>query len=200
MSGILEQACAVALAYEPEETFSVLDQTVKAQDYLQIRRLNHLLSFELSLMVASSDLTVEQAHEIAIKVVAHRLLIGLPTHIVKAIIQKTHEAFSEASRSYAPQLLADEDGADDLHYVLGRYELVKDLPTMSRIADDEQFVVFNILSKLLQEDDSPQPLILCFTELLTRLLILKEISFDSLVEIADLPAASYENNVLDFTK
>jgi hypothetical protein len=189
MSGILEQACAVALAYEPEETFSVLDQTVKAQDYLQIRRLNHLLSFELSLMVASSDLTVEQAHEIAIKVVAHRLLIGLPTHIVKAIIQKTHEAFEGA-----------DEGADDLHYVLGRYELVKDLPTMSRIADDEQFVVFNILSKLLQEDDSPQPLILCFTELLTRLLILKEISFDSLVEIADLPAASYENNVLDFTK
>ena len=183
MTGLLEQPCAVSLAYEKEQTFSILDQEVKAQDYLQIRRLNHLLAYELSLMVGSSDLTVEEAHKVAIRVVANRLLIGLPTHTIKQIIKKTHEGF-------------ENGGADDLHYGLGRYEVVKDLPTMTRIADDEAYVVVNVLAKILQSDDNPQPLILCFTELLTRLLIIEEISFEGLVEIADLPAASYKNNVI----
>jgi len=206
MSGLLEQACAVHLACNQQDQFKAGNQLCNTAQFLQIKRINNMLSYELGLLIATqrnvavrrtpassdSGLSSTEAHKLAIKVLSDRLLIGLPRHTVVNIIKATYAAVQK----------------QELHKALGRTQIDEfpDSLTMIAYADSsaieeaEAFIVVNVISKLLQEDDSPQPLILCFTELLTRLLIIEEHSTDQLIEIAQLPETSYENNVLAFSE
>lgn len=193
MTTPLNAPCAVALGMDEEALIDVAGHQFNAHEFMQIKRMNNLLSTELGLLCRVSAMEHHEALLLVVNVVVSRLLKRIPRDTVSKAIC---EAYSSA-RDY------DAYYSSSPHAHLGRGEIDRSWPIgLTMISTPQQYVLTNIILPVLNDEDTLDGLWLLLQETLTAWLAMTMIRPVEEVEaMCGLPpAVIQEDNVVQFGK
>lgn len=190
----LNTPCAVHLGLDPEAMLDVAGYQFNAKDFMQIKRMNSMLSQEIGLLCRVSAMEHHEALLLVVNTVVSRLLTRIPRDTVSKAICEAYSNFRDYDAYYA----------SSPHAHLGRAEIDRSFPIgLSMIATPTQYILTNIVLKVLDDDDENlDGMWLLLQEALTAWLMLTMIRpIEDVEALCGLPEEEVkEDNVIQFGK
>ncbi|EBA03187.1 hypothetical protein RB2150_17584 [Rhodobacterales bacterium HTCC2150] len=191
MTTIPTDLCAVYYGTDEDDTISVNGHDVNTHEYLQVKRLNYMLAQEIGLLMRVTALRQEEALLLVAKTCVTQLLRRIPRDRVETTLRETYCKFIDYNAYYS----------STPHLALGRTTLDTSFPIgLSMGATPHQFVMTNIVAKVLRDDDLLDDLWLLLSESLTAHLVLSMIRpVEEVLLMCGLPPEEVkEDNVVQF--
>ena len=189
----LNTPCAVALGMDEEALIDVAGHRFNALDFMTIKRMNSMLSQEIGLLCRVSAMEHHTALLLVVNTVVSRLLKRTPRDTVSKAICEAYSNFRDYDAYYS----------SSPHAHLGRGEIDRSWPIgLTMISTPQQFILTNIVLKVLNDEDTLDGLWLLLQEALTAWLMMTMIRPVADVEaLCGLPPeVIQEDNVVQFGK
>ena len=191
MTTPLTAPCAVAMGMGEEATVDVAGHQFNAHEFMQIKRMNAMLSQEIGLLCRVSAMEHHEALLLVVNTVVAKLLTRIPRETVSRSIREAYTRVRDYDAYYS----------SSPHPHLGRAEIDHSFPVgLTMIATPYQFVMANIVSKVLRDDDLLDDMWILLQEAMTAWLMLTMVRPVEDVEALCglLPEEVKEGNVVQF--
>ena len=181
--------CIISDMSEYTDTVSLAGHQMPIKDLLATKRLNAMLAVELGVLCSATAISHGEALKTAIQVVITRLSSRTPAKELSDFVGGIYSEYYGYAGKFP-------------HTHLGRTNIDTSFPEMELKVTPAQYVLYNILGKVLNDNDTLEDFYLLLKELTIAFLMLTvPVSFQELSAVFGIPEEPpKESNIVQFGK